>query len=65
MKNIILVLGLVASTSFTVFSVASAHAVPSKSEVNQTQLDRWTTLNDYTGNNEDGDTEKIETKKSK
>ena len=62
MKNIIVLLGLVASTSFTVFSVASAHAVPSKSEVNQTTLDHWTTLS-YTGKNEDGETEQIDTKK--
>jgi hypothetical protein len=64
MKNIIVVLGLVASTSFTVFSVAAAQAIPSKSEVNQTQLERWTTLNEYTGNNEDGEPEKVDTKKS-
>ncbi len=63
MKNIIVLLGLVASTSFTVFSVASAHAVPSKSEVYQTTPDQLRTLS-YTGKNEDGETEQIDTKKS-
>ncbi|MFM6190453.1 MAG: hypothetical protein ACKPEN_11735 [Planktothrix sp.] len=65
MKNILVVLGLIASTGFTVCSVASADTVPSRSEVHQTQLDRLTILQEYTGNNEDGETEEIETKKSK
>jgi hypothetical protein len=65
MKNILVVLGLIASTGFTVCSVAAAHTVPSRSEVHQTQLDRLTILQEYTGNNEDGETEEIETKKSK
>ncbi|CAD5946847.1 hypothetical protein PCC9214_02297 [Planktothrix tepida] len=64
MKNILVVLGLVASTSFTMFSISSAHAVPSKSEVNKTTIERWTT-NDYKGKNEDGEAEDIDTKKAK
>lgn len=62
MKNIIVLLGLVASTGFTVFSVNFAQ-VPSKSELNQAPLDSGTILS-YTGKNEDGETEQINTKKS-
>lgn len=63
MKNILLVLGLVASTSLTCLSAAPARASSSELSFDQSQPENWTILHDYTGTNEDGEEENIKTTK--
>lgn len=63
MKNILLILGLVASTSLTCFSAAPAKASSSELSFDQSQPENWIILQDYTGTNEDGEQEDIDTSK--
>lgn len=63
MKNILLVLGLVASTSLTWLSVSPAKASSSELSFDQNQPENWTILQDYTGTNEDSEQEEIDTTK--
>ena len=63
MKNILLVLGLVASTSLTWLSASPAKASSSELSFDQSQPENWTILQDYTGTNEDNEQEEIDTTK--
>lgn len=63
MKNILLVLGLVASTSLACLSASPAKASSSELSFDQSQPENWTILQDYTGTNEDNEQEEIDTGK--
>ena len=63
MKNILLVLGLVASTSLTWLSASPAKASSSELSFDQSQPKNWTILQEYTGTNEDDEQEEIDTTK--
>ncbi len=63
MKNILLVLGLVASTSLTWLSASPAKASSSELSFDQSQPENWTILQEYTGTNEDSEQEEIDTTK--
>lgn len=63
MKNILLILGLVASAGLTCFSASPVKASSSELLFDQSQPENWTILQDYTGTNEDGEEENIKTTK--
>jgi len=63
MKNILLVLGLVASTSLTWLSASPAKASSSKLSFDQSQRDNLSIVYEYTGTNEDNEKEEINTTK--
>ncbi len=60
MKQIILVLGLIASTGFTICQISDTSIDPSKSPLNQSSNELQISLN-YEGTNEDGEREGIGT----
>ena len=63
MKNILLVLGLVTSTSLTWLSASPAKASSSALSFERSQQDNLTIIYDYTGTNEDDEKEEIDTTK--